>query len=440
MLGGMNEENERHRSAAHLLYKLAKPLRVLSALGWEGRLREEFLASGGEKLPEPRYERFDAQPVIDGVAEVRRRLRPGSVADDWLGREARAIEATACMLAAAGTPAFFEYSRELYGVPTRPIRFDPTTPLELARQVQAAIAEFTGAKLLPPPVRDRTGAEVAAELEAGVRLHFGDAAPKVELVDELSANALATATRIKVRRDAMFTQRDAAQLLNHEAFIHVATALNGQAQTDLPILAVGHPGTTRTQEGLAVFSEFVSGTLELDRLRRLAERVVAVQMVCEGADFITLYRWFLDRNVSGGRASEEQAFESTRRIFRGAPLTGGAPFTKDCGYLSGLLAVLMFVRAAFACNRSDTLGLLFAGKLDLAALPALADLRRRGLCRRARFLPPWAAEPGWVLSYITLSTFLSRVDLSAVAAGVKQALDACPPPDSSDEAPRESGN
>ena len=430
MLGGMNEENERHRSAAHLLYELAKPLRVLSALSWEGRLREEFLAARGEKLPEPRYQPFDARRVIDGVAEVRRRLRPGSVADDWLGREARAIEASARMLAAAGTPAFFEYSRELYGVPTRPIRFDPTTPLDLAQQVQAAIAEFTGAQLLPPPLRDRTGAEVAAELEAGVRLHFGDAAPKVELVDELSANALATATRIKVRRDAKFTRRDAAQLLNHEAFIHVATALNGQAQRDLPILAVGHPGTTRTQEGLAVFSEFVSGTLDLDRLRRLAERVVAVQMVCEGADFITLYRWFLERSVSQEQASQEQAFESTRRIFRGAPLTGGAPFTKDCGYLSGLLAVLMFVRAAFACNRSDTLGLLFAGKLDLAAIPALGDLRRRGLCRRARFLPPWAADPGWVLSYITLSTFLSRIDLTAVAAGVEQALAACPLPDS----------
>jgi len=51
MLGGMNEENERHRSAAHLLYKLAKPLRVLSALGWEGRLREEFLARAVRSCP-----------------------------------------------------------------------------------------------------------------------------------------------------------------------------------------------------------------------------------------------------------------------------------------------------------------------------------------------------------------------------------------------------
>ena len=427
MDAGTSEANERHRAAAHHLYKLAKPLRVLSALSWEGRLRDEFLASGGTKLPEPRYQRFDAEPVVDGVAQVRRLLRPGSVADDWLGREARAVEATALMLAAAGTPAFFEYSRELYGYPTRSIRFDPTTPLELAQQVHQAIDELTHSRLLAPPERERSGSVVAAELDAGVRLHFGDAAPKVELVDELSANALATATRIKVRRDAKFTRRDAAQLLNHEAFIHVATALNGQAQTDLPILAIGHPGTTRTQEGLAVFSEFVSGTLDIDRLRRLADRVVAVQMVCDGADFIQLYRWFLERS-----AGEEQAFESTRRIFRGAPLTGGAPFTKDCGYLSGLLAILMFVRAAFACNRSDTLGLLFAGKIDLAAIPALADLRQRGLCKRARFLPPWAAEPGWVLSYLTLSTFLSRVDLSAVAEGVKDALAASPPPPASE--------
>lgn len=60
----------------------------------------------------------------------------------------------------------------------------------------------------------------------------------------------------------------------------MATSLNGQAQDDLPVLALGHPGTTRTQEGLAVFSEFVSGTLELDRFRRLADRY-AIPALCE---------------------------------------------------------------------------------------------------------------------------------------------------------------
>ena len=325
------------------------------------------------------------------------------------------------MLAGVGTAALSVHSAQLYGVPTRPLRYDPTTPLALAEQVHETIDELNAVGLLEPPPRDRTGEQVAAALAEGVAAHFGDDAPEVEVVDELSANALASTKRIRVRRGAMFTHRDAAQLLNHEAFIHVATGLNGRAQTDLPILAIGHPGTTRTQEGLAVFSEFVSGSLDLDRLRRLADRVLAVQLVFDGADFVELYRWFLERSPN-----EEQAYESTRRVFRGAPLGGGAPFTKDCGYLSGLLGVATYVRAAFAAGRPDTLALLFAGKLDLWAIPALAELRARGLCKPARFVPPWARDPAWVLTYLTLSTFMARIDLDSVTSAVHDVLARCP--------------
>jgi uncharacterized protein (TIGR02421 family) len=210
-------------------------------------------------------------------------------------------------------------------------------------------------------------------------------------------------------------------LLNHEAFIHVATGMNGRNQTDIPILAIGHPGTTRTQEGLAVYSEYVSGTLDLDRLHRLADRVFSVQMVIDGADFVEVYRWFLDRT-----ANPEQAFESTRRNFRGGPVTGGAPFTKDCSYLSGFLAVQTFIRAAFRAGRADTLGLLFAGKLDLWAIPALAELRAQGLVKPAKYLPPWALDPGWVLSYLTLNSFTADIDLSVVADAVGDILEHCP--------------
>jgi uncharacterized protein (TIGR02421 family) len=270
-------------------------------------------------------------------------------------------------------------------------------------------------------LRSKTGEEVAAFIEEAVKDHFGDSAPEVLLVDELSANAVASTSRIKIRRDAKFTAKDSAQLLNHEAFIHVATGLNGRAQTDIPILAIGHPGTTRTQEGLAVYSEYVSGTLGMDRLRRLADRILAVQMVIDGADFIELYRWFLERS-----ADPEQAFESTRRIFRGAPMTGGAPFTKDCAYLSGYLQVATFIRAAFRAGRADTIGLLFAGKIDLFASPALGELRRQGLVRPAQFAPPWATDPGWILSHLTLMTFMADIDLAAVTDAIADILDHCP--------------
>lgn len=419
----MTDESEadRYRQAAQILHDVAKPMRVLSALAWPSELRDQFLAGGAQRLPEPTYAPVDPTPVIETANAARALLQPGNVVDDWLGREADSIESTALMLAACQTSEFFEHSRALYGVPDQPLRFDPATPLELALRVHDALEELHEADMVPPVIRSRTGAQVAAFIESEVQEHFGDAAPEVLLVDELSANATATTSRIRIRSGAKFTTKDAAQLLNHEAFIHVGTGLNGRAQTDIPILAVGHPGTTRTQEGLAVFSEYVSGTLGLDRLRRLADRIVAVQLVVDGADFIELYRWFLDRTPN-----PEQAFESTRRIFRGAPMTGGAPFTKDCSYLSGYLSVTTFIRAAFTAGRADTLALLFSGKLDLFAIPALAELRSQGLVKPPKFLPPWASDPGWVLAHLTLSSFLANIDLGVVSEAMADVLEHCP--------------
>ena len=100
-------------------------MRVLSALAWPGEIREEFLAGGADKLPEPTYSPIDPTPVIDGVDAARRLLRPGNVVDDWLDREATSIESTALMLSSLGTPAFHAYSRKLYGVPSQPLALRP---------------------------------------------------------------------------------------------------------------------------------------------------------------------------------------------------------------------------------------------------------------------------------------------------------------------------
>lgn len=407
----------RYRSAAQELHDVAKPMRVLSRLGWPGNVRAEFLADGGTTLPKPEYETFDPSLTVTAVANTRRLLEPGGVVDDWLLRECDAIESTARMLGSVGTRDFHEFSGQLYGTPTRPLLFDPTTPLDLAQRVHDTIKDLDEVNLLPRAIRDQTSQDVYDTLQPAVVEHFGESAPEILIVDELSANAVASTSRIKIRRDARFTRKDARQLLNHEAHIHVATGLNGRAQTELPILAIGHPGTTRTQEGLAVYAEYLSGTLGLDRLRRLADRIVAVDMVANGADFIECYRWFLGRT-----GDEEQAFESTRRIFRGAPIEGGSPFTKDCAYLSGFLSVATFVRAAFMAGRADTLALLFAGKLDLWAIPALAELRALGLCRPARFLPPWVSDPGWVLAHLSLTTFMNGIDLETVSDEVGDLL------------------
>jgi hypothetical protein len=121
------------------------------------------------------------------------------------------------MLAAVGTSGFFEHGRLLYGEPSAPLRYLPVKPLELAHQVQETIAQLARIHFDIAPPAYHSAAEVAERLEVAVKEHFGDQAPSIDLVDQLSANALATSKAIRIRRDARFTDRDYIQLLHHEA-------------------------------------------------------------------------------------------------------------------------------------------------------------------------------------------------------------------------------
>ncbi len=66
--------------------------------------------------------------------------------------------------------------------------------------------------------------DIAQQMDAAVKDMFAADAPKVETVDELSANALASPRLIRIRRTANFTDLDARQLIHHEVHIHVATS------------------------------------------------------------------------------------------------------------------------------------------------------------------------------------------------------------------------
>jgi len=415
------KEQQRIRSVAQLLHTTASRIRILRAIDWPLQVKEEFFAQGARELPRVEYRAFDPEPTIDAIREARRLIMPMSPIDLWLDRQASGVEIGARMLAAVGTPVFFEQSRRAYGEPTEPLRYIPATPLELAQRVHAVIDGLARIDLGATPPAQHSAQEVAAIIDREVKVHFADDAPEVQVVDALSSNALATSKQIRIRRDARFTDRDAAQLLHHEAYVRVATSLNGRAQSELPVLADGHPGTTRTQEGLAVFAELMSGSMELDRFRRLADRVFAIQMAIEGADFLDVYRYYLERT-----GNEDQAFESARRVFRGGVITGGAPFTKDVVYLFGLLQVSTAVRAMFAAGRSDCLRIMFCGKLDMQDVPVLCQLSAMGLCKPPRYLPPWVSDLRSVLAQLTFSTFLQGVDIEPLVGVVQRVLEDAP--------------
>jgi len=401
------------------LCELEQSVRILSTLSWPQKVRHRFLETDGRELPQVEYAAFAAGPVLTGLLELRAdALRSFGDVDPvgrWLQRLLDSVEQGARLLGGIGSNAFLHHSKALFGTPDRQLSDGKTTVLALAENFNGILE---GLDHLPLRFSEQVidAGHLAAQIEKAVQKKFTTEAPAVELVDELSAKALAGSTRIRIRRDARFTSKDVAQLIQHEAFIHVATKLNGKAQQLLPILGRSHAGTTATQEGLAVFAEFITGSMELDRLRRLTDRVMAIQMAIDGADFIQVYGYFLER--SGGR--REQSFENTRRVFRGGVLTGGAPFTKDIVYLEGLLRVHNFLRTTVSLGRSDLLHLLFCGKFDIEDIGVIASLAADGICRPPRYLPPWMEDLGFLLSYLAYSSFLNTVDMSRLREHYRQ--------------------
>ncbi len=401
---------ERIEQAAKALRDVHRRLPVLKVIAWPGHLRDRFFEQHERELPRVSYRGWDPTPVLQQLREVRDACPRTGVVGPWLRRQGLYLMRTARMLGAVGTPGFTTLSQKIYGRPTDPFPHTTCSPLELARRL-IRTAERVALEFPEPPEPTLRAGDVAEEIRIAVNAHFGSRAPVVEVVPVLAARASALPSKIRLRAGARFSDLDVRQLIEHEAYVHVATALNGKRQRAVPILAANHAGTTRTQEGLAVFAEMISGALDPHRFLRLAHRVVAVQLALDGADFIDVYRWFREHV-----RDRVEAYESTARIFRGGVVEGGAPFTKDMVYLDGLCRVHVFMRAAIDTGRVDCLRMLFAGKLDLSDIPAVLELREQGLCREPRFVPPWVSDPRRLVAYFAVTDVIGR----ASTAGLRE--------------------
>ena len=405
----MNNTTQKIKLACDLLYDASKTVRILTRLGWSQDVRHQFFRNKCERLPKIEYPKFDPTETHERIAIARKSFDFGQEFDPWLENIANRLDTGAMLLSTTGTPEFFDWSEQLYGAPKTELIDNRNTPLGLATQFDSLFEQFQKLDLGEPNLAESDSTTLAEHMTKAVDQIFGTDAPNVYVVDELSSNAIAGARRIRIRTDAVFTENDIQQLIHHEAHIHVATSLNGSNQPNLKILAAAHPGTTKTQEGLAVFAEFITGSMDLDRFRRLADRVIAIQMAVDGADFIEVYKYFLERTDN-----PEQSFENARRVFRGGVITGGAPFTKDVVYLDGLLRVHNFFRTAVSSGRADCLRLMFCGKLDIEDFPVLAKLANLGICHPPKYLPPWAKDIRFLLCYLSYSAFLNKIDLVEV--------------------------
>ena len=416
----IESEKQRIQDVSSLLYIASQSIRILTHVEWQRDVKRQFFADKCKELPKVTYPEFNPTETLSAVCDARRLIGNSDV-DKWLERIAVKLEYSALMMAATGSKKFYEFSEKLYGKPTNPFVDGKSTPLGLAESFDTQISSYASYDLGAPAPMCYLASDIAEQMREAVIKMFGNEAPQVEIVDDLSANALASPKLIRIRKTACFTDLDAQQLINHEAHIHVATSINGLNQPHLKILAAGHPGTTKTQEGLAVFSEYITNSIDLDRLRRLADRIIAIQMAIDGADFLQVYHYFVQRI-----GNESQAYENSRRVFRGGVLTGGAPFTKDGVYLEGLIRVHNFLKAIAANGRADCLKLLFCGKLDIEDMPVIYKLEKMGLCKAPKYLPPWVKDARYLLAYLTCSGFLNKMDVGKIYSHYDDLLHSIP--------------
>jgi len=324
--------------------------------------------------------------------------------DQWFKTKLQDIEAGINLISQCGKKEFFKFSSKIYGLPKGKLRDGKTTPLDLANRFSSVMEHYkNSSRLMDHDLM--TANEVGEMMKKKIKDIFGNESPEILVVDNISAKATASSKRIRLRKGASFTEKDVDQLMHHEALVHVATSLNGRAQDKIKLLGANYGAVTKTQEGLAVFSEFITGCIDIDRMNRISDRVVAIQMAIDGASFIDVYRYFKDRT-----RLKTDAFENARRVFRGGVISGGAPFTKDIVYLDGMIRVHNLFRAAINKGKLNDLEILFSGKIDLDDIPILLKMKKEGLINKPKYLPFWMKDLDRLISYFTFSGFISSMD------------------------------
>jgi uncharacterized protein (TIGR02421 family) len=412
LLRAMGRELEPFIEWDKALVAVSGRIRVLSTINWPAELEARFLEgwrAGAPRLPEPTPVAPALATEIATLRELMRRIDRGHPVGHWLYKTAWSYWVAARMLESIGKPEFTRCSALLYGRPDQHYRSQDVTLAQSAREMLAITDDLIDARRLPPVPADIPADVFAERLRERIKAVFTHHKVAVVLDPSLPSKATACSTRIKLRASAMFSERDLEQLAQHEAFIHTLTALNGKSQPHLRTLGLGSPRTTRTQEGLATFSEIITGAIDIARLRRVALRVVMLERALAGADFIEVFRGFLDAGQS-----ETESCASAARLFRGGAPRGRVCFTKDSAYLEGLMLVHVFIRKLMQEGRSELLSMLFAGRVTTADVITLAPFHQAGLIAPALYVPPWARDPHRVLATLAFSAATQRLRLDSV--------------------------
>ncbi|MEO7961886.1 MAG: tyrosine/phenylalanine carboxypeptidase domain-containing protein [Ginsengibacter sp.] len=271
------------------------------------------------------------------------------------------LEKQLIMLEERGTEKFLHTSQSIYGPISNNLRaaalslLNDTIPNEQMEYNTVNAVDFARA--------------AKAEMDK-YRKNFPQINLTVKVKDDVSG-LLVSQSELSVGKDLNISEGRLEALIQHEVGTHILTYCNGHLQP-LQLMYAGFAGYEEIQEGMAVLSEFFVEGLNRNRLKLLAARVMAVDSLIHGADFIETYRILCNEYGFSGKTS----FNIAMRVHRG----GG--YTKDAIYLKGLLDLLEFIK-----DGGDITN-LYGGKFALEHLPLMEELLHLRILKKP-YLPAY---------------------------------------------------
>ena len=392
------------------LVAIIQDFHLLAPLSWPIEAQRVFLDAakkGDMVLPEVSFEKQDCYDKIHILRSYIKKLgKDAHPAITFLRDTAESYLIAYYILQGAGTSAVTECSQMLYGSPGQKAGGYQRSNLQVAKYFLRVVDQYQRT------VRDEPliyGAQEFCQLLQTRVWEWIDPErdPISITVDErITARAASGPNYVKIRHDARFSEADVMQMLHHEVFTHTLTYINGRKQPVLSCMGYSSPRITATQEGLAVFGEYVNFSIELVRLKRIALRIVALDMASKGANLIELYQFFKKHGQN-----TEESYYSSMRTFRGGFPKGGIVFYKDNVYIRGLIEVEGFLKQAMHRGLVHDIALLFAGKLTTGDVISMTPLIELGYIIPPSYIPKWASRSGELAAHLAFNDITERFKL-----------------------------
>lgn len=420
---------EKLKAVSKKLVEIQKPIRILNSIRVAPEWERELVASRFKDIPKNAREWYDSTDIGFDVqakhlelkqlkSEITRTLG----AEDDLGQHLEKI----CdqyllvveMLKVRGRPDFYKFSRQLYGGPKDCFAQDLNTISQMSHMLYEILNGMTASfpeVVYPENITAEEGVEA---LNLRFKEFFGEQKVLAKLSDGIVADAAAGGDKVKLRKGAMFSQRDIDLYEVHEGWVHVGTTLNGRNQHVAEFLSIGPPRCAATQEGLAVIMEIFTFRSFIQRARQINDRIICIEKAEDGANILDVIEYLRTEGYS-----EAECLTNAFRVFRGGTLEGGAPFTKDISYCKGFVENYNFLRSSIRVSKPYLIPYLFAGKLHVEDIPLLYAKHLEGIIDPPQFLPMHFRDLNGLAVWMSFSSFFNRVDLESVQVHYKRLFD-----------------